>query len=175
MTIEDLKKAVLKGHAKKVKKMIQEVVANDDKSYFAPLLTLLRGPINDGNIKSYIAMAVFRLNRTSLTDCSTIYMLEDLDNVIIQESLLDVLGYDKMVPAVEDQRRLIEKFFHYGDGTDLRYFADPRYGLAAACAGWEEDLVKPFLHHCLQVGDAPLRYVAEHALKGKYVKLRAHP
>lgn len=51
-------------------------------------------------------------------------------------------------------------------------YCDPRYGLAAACAGWDKQLTKDFLEYCLLTGDTPVKYVAENSLKGKYVKLR---
>lgn len=55
-----------------------------------------------------------------------------------------------------------------------RGFTDPRYGIAAACAGWKKELTEDFLKHCLDTADrdTPLKYVAKNSLKGKYVKLR---
>ena len=107
-----------------------------------------------------------------MSDCSPLYYLYDLDNVNLCEALLEVLGYDKMLPSKEDQVKIIEIFYHFGDNIDRRYFTDPRYGLAAACAGWDKSIAELFLNYCLTIPDAPLNHVAKNALIGKYVKLR---
>jgi hypothetical protein len=78
-----------------------------------------------------------------------------------------------MIPEIVDQQKIIEIFFKFGDQTNYKYCSDPRYGLAAACAGWEPSIVESFLKYCLEINDAPLKYVAENSLKRKYVRLRA--
>lgn len=174
MILQELDASIRRGHTKKVKKILQALVAQGDAQYTAHLRTLLTNELADGIMLCNLARAFFRLNRTSLSDCSTIFLLQDIPNLNVQEALLEVLGYDRMVPPVEVQQQLILLFFHFGDFLDLRYTTDPRYGLAAACAQWEESIVHRFLLHCLRVEDAPLRYVAENSLKRKYVKLRSH-
>ena len=77
-----------------------------------------------------------------------------------------------MVPSKEEQSHLIEKYFNFGDDTNYKFCTDPRYGLAAACAGWDKDVVKSFLEKCMSIPDAPLQYVAKNSLNRKYVKLR---
>jgi hypothetical protein len=171
--LENLESSIVKGHQKKVKSILRELIDAKDKSCTGHLFRLLNSNIKDGIIICDLARTFFRLNRESLSDCSTIFMFQDNENVNIIEALLEVLGYDKMIPSVEDQKRIIEKFFRFGDGMDMRYFSDPRYGLAAACAGWDNDVVREFLLYCKTVGDAPLKYVSENSLKRKYVRLRS--
>jgi hypothetical protein len=172
--VEELQVSINKGHQKKVKTILQGIVERNDKSCLEFLSTLLGSDLQDGIIIADLTRAFFRLNRTDLSDCSTIYMLEYITNVNVQEALLEVLGYDRMIPPIEDQTKIIKKYFDFGKGMDMRYFSDPRYGLAAACAGWDENVVKEFLLHCKEIGDAPLKHVAENSLKRKYVKLRSH-
>ena len=85
--------------------------------------------------------------------------------------MLDALGYDKMQPSNEDIRIIIDAVWDFGKNIG-KGFCDPRYGLVAACAGWEPSLVRDFLLHCIATGDVPVKYVAENSLKGKYVRLR---
>lgn len=170
---QELDASIRRGHTKKVKKILQDLVEQGDAQHTAYLRLLLTSELPDGTMLADLAQAFFRLNRTSLSDCSTIFLLQNIPNHNVQEALLEVLGYDRMVPPLDVQQQLIDLFFHFGDGLDYRYYSDPRYGLAAACAQWETVIVHKFLLHCLAVGDAPLRYVAENSLKRKTVRLRA--
>ena len=172
--LKDLESAIIRCQHKKVKRIVQSIVEAKDKSYVNHFFELLSGEIYDGLIICDLTRALFRLNRTSLADCSTIFLFDKFSNINIHESLLEVLGYDKMIPSIDDQRKIIERYFHFGDGMDLRYFSDPRYGLAAACAGWDENIVKLFLLHCLDIDDAPLKYVSKNSIGRRYVKLRSH-
>jgi hypothetical protein len=171
--IEDLKQAIDKKQCKKASKILNEFVTKKDKAILSILYQLIdEDKIEDGLIICDIVKSYFRIKRNSLNDVEVIFEFPITDNVNIQESLLDVLGYDKMTPSINDQKRIIGKYFNFGDNTDYRYYTDPRYGLAAACAGWDKEIVKGFLNHCITTGDAPLKYVSQNSLKGKYVKLR---
>ncbi|NME68498.1 hypothetical protein [Flammeovirga aprica] len=105
-------------------------------------------------------------------NCTPLFELWDIEDHTVNESLLNVLGYDKVVPSEDEQKIIIKKYFHFGDDIDNRYYSDPKYGLAAACAGWNTSIVKDFLNHCLTMNDVPLVYVSKYSLKGHYVKLR---
>lgn len=85
--------------------------------------------------------------------------------------VLDSLGYDKIIPSIKDQSTIIELCWDAWKDRP-KGCTDPRYGLAAACAGWKFEKVISFLKHCLNSNDVPLMYVSENSLKGKYVKLR---
>ncbi|MBC6697721.1 hypothetical protein [Hymenobacter sp. BT190] len=172
--LEELDVSIRRGHTNKVKKILHALVAQGDAQHAAHLRPLLTSEVPDGIMLRNLARAFFRLNRTSLSDCSTLFLLQDIANINVQDALLEVVGYDRMVPPVEMQKRIILQFFHFGDFLDHRHTTDPRYGLAAACAQWEESIVHRFLLHCLRVDDAGLRYVAENSLNRKYVKLRSH-
>jgi len=93
------------------------------------------------------------------------------ENYSKSEGTLEVLGYDKIIPSIEEQDIIITKCWDFGLNRQ-KGLTDPRYGLAAACAGWKSEKTKSFLLHCLNSNDVPLTYVAEKSLKGKYVKLR---
>ena len=168
----ELKKLLGGGNDKKVKKILSEYTESGKKEIADFLFSeIISDAINDGLILKYCIHAYVRLKRQYINDVSPLFEFNTtISN--INESLLEVLGYDKVVPNIEEQTKIIEKYFHFGDGIDYRYFSDPRYGLAAACAGWDKDLVKPFLEYCLTKPDAPLKYVAQNSLNGKYVKLR---
>ena len=133
MIPQELDASIRRGHTKKVKRVLQDLVAKGDSQHNAYLRTLLTSELPDGTMLHDLAQAFFRLNRSSLNDCSTIFLLQDVSNLNVQEALLEVLGYDRMVPPVEVQKQIILLFFHFGDFLDLRYSSDPRYGLAAAC------------------------------------------
>ena len=118
------------------------------------------------------AKSICRLIRVNELDNSKILeILKTTDNYFIKEGVLEWLGYYKVVPEFEEQKLFIEMCFDFGDNKE-KYFSDPRYGLAAACAGWDLDVCKDFLEKCLMINDIPLNYVAKNSLKSKYVKLR---
>ncbi|MCK9157174.1 MAG: hypothetical protein M0P12_14010 [Paludibacteraceae bacterium] len=176
--IDDDKKLhkLKRGFIKKARKKIQKIVSNSVSENDNSILSLLENTLNtekeNGIILNEVTKGYFRLKRKSKNDCSPIFELLSNNEFSVQEALLEVLGYDKMIPSIEEQKLIIDMYFLFGQGIDLNSFCDPRYGLAAACAGWDKEIVRDFLNHCIATGDAPLKYVSENSLKGKYVKLR---
>ena len=122
------------------------------------------------------AQTYVRLKRKSLNDASPALELLQFGGLSTVDGCLNPLGYDKMHPEESQIKELIKLSWDLHKHKDRlgheSGYCDPRYGLAAACAGWEKHLTKDFLEHCLATGDAPLKYVSENSLKGKYVKLR---
>jgi hypothetical protein len=169
---KEIEVAIMKGYDKKLKKILKGPFVERDET----LLETLRRTIEDekvnGIVLNEVAKAYFRIKRKNLNDCTPLFELWHIDQITIQESLLEVLGYDRVVPTFEEQKAIIDKYFYFGTHTDYRYCSDPRYGLAAACAGWDSSIVESFLKNCLTIPDAPLKYVSENSLKKKYVRLR---
>lgn len=129
--------------------------------------------IEEDMITIVAAEEYIRLTRKDLTDVSQLLILLKTAHYSVLSGLLNALGYDKMLPddnAVKEIIRIVEE--RLSNIQITRGFVDPRYGLAAAAAGWKLELVKEFLEKCLQVDDEPLKYVASNSLKSKYVKLR---
>ncbi len=121
------------------------------------------------------AQTYVRLKRKSLNDASPVLELLQFGGLSTVDGCLNPLGYDKMQPDENQIKELIKLSWdlHKHKDCELGY-GDPRYGIAAACAGWDRQLTKDFLEHCLATAnrDTPLKYVSENSLKGKYVKLR---
>ena len=115
--------------------------------------------------------ALIRVKRKDKSDVSELLKRLNTMGYSLGYGMLDALGYDKMQPSNEDIRTIIDAVWDFGKNIG-KGFCDPRYGLVAACAGWEPSLVRDFLLHCIATGDVPVKYVAENSLKGKYVKLR---
>ena len=141
----------------------------------AAMDTLLQYVFGKGSdfdlVLSKAAKALVRISRTSAADCAMIWRIVELNCYSATEGALEAIGYDKMLLADDQIQRLLDHCWDFGADRPKGY-TDPRYGLAAACAGWKSALCRPFLLHCLTSDDVPLRYVAEKALAGKYVKLR---
>ena len=163
---------IAKRHDQKLKRILSEAVADRDTSILLILKTIIISEQVNGFVLNEVTKAYFRLKRRNVYDCSPLFELWDSKEYTVQESLLEVLGYDKVIPDIEEQKRIIDRYFDFGANIDNRYFCDPRYGLAAACAGWDLDVVQKFLEHCLTIPDAPLKYVAENSLKRKYIRFR---
>ncbi|MDX8363029.1 hypothetical protein [Cytobacillus sp. IB215316] len=117
------------------------------------------------------ATTYVRIKRRNKDDISVVIDLLNLEKYSVTEGTLEALGYDRMCPDIIYQDEIIEKCFSFGRNRK-KTFTDPRYGLAAACAGWESNRVTSFLQDCLQSNDTPLIYVAKNSLKRKYVRLR---
>jgi hypothetical protein len=119
------------------------------------------------------AHSYVRLKRRSLSDAEPVLELLRFGRLSIVDGCLNPLGYDRMQPEENQVKELIKLSWDLHEHEDYEpEYGDPRYGLAAACAGWNKALTKEFLEHCVATGDAPVKYVAENSLKGKYVKLR---
>jgi hypothetical protein len=124
------------------------------------------------------AQTYVRLKRQSLNDASPTLELLNFGGLSVVNGCLDPLGYDKMLPNENQIKELIKLSWDLHKHKDRvgheSGYVDPRYGIAAACAGWDRQLTKDFLEHCLATasGDTPLEYVSENSLKGKYVRLR---
>lgn len=156
----------------KLAKELNKQVATKNREILNSLDFIIRNEKENGFVLNLAVKAYIRIKRTCLNSLTPIYDIWDINEHTVQESILEVLGYDKVVPTVDEQKEIINKYFYFGDGLDLNFYGDPRYGLAAACAGWENDIVKAFLEYCLTINDAPIKYVAKKSLEGKYVKLR---
>lgn len=143
---------------------------------YQPLLEVLTPILHQKKEYDMVSMvastAYVRLKRNDLHDGVPVLSLIKEDCYSITEGALEALGYDKMIPDEQTQDEIISKCWDFGKDRNKNAYTDPRYGLAAACAGWSSSQVDPFLEHCLQSGDVPLEYVAQNSLKRKYVKLR---
>jgi hypothetical protein len=118
-----------------------------------------------------VGTALIRVKRLEKNDVSELLKRLKTMKYSLGYGMLDALGYDKMLPNNEDIKTIIKSTWDFGISRE-KGFVDPRYGLAAACAGWDKEIVRDFLNHCIATGDVPLKYVSENSLKGKYVKLR---
>ena len=114
-----------------------------------------------------------RLQRETINDATPVIELLKFGRFSIVDGCLNPLGYDRMIPTDTQIKELIELSWNLHKNKE-RGHTDPRYGIAAACAGWNPELTNGFLNHCLETAnnDTPLKYVAENSLKGKYVRLR---
>ena len=118
-----------------------------------------------------VGTALIRVKRVEKNDVSELLKRLKTMKYSLGYGMLDALGYDKMLPDNEDIKTIIKSAWDFGISRE-KGFVDPRYGLAAACAGWDKEIVRDFLNHCIATGDVPLKYVSENSLKGKYIKLR---
>lgn len=118
-----------------------------------------------------VGTALIRTKKAEQNDVSELLKRLKTMKYSLGYGMLDALGYDKMLPNNDDINMIIKSTWDFGINRE-KGFVDPRYGLAAACAGWDKEIVKDFLTHCITTGDVPLKYVSENSLKSKYVKLR---
>lgn len=123
------------------------------------------------SVRRNASTALVRVARTSLEDCEVIWEILNTSDHSINEGALEAIGYDRMIFGDQTCAALIERCWDLGKDRP-RGYTDPRYGLAAACAGWKADVSHAFLQHCLESDDVPLCYVAKRALRREYVKLR---
>jgi hypothetical protein len=124
------------------------------------------------------AQSYVRLKRNSINDASPVIELLKFGGLSLDDGALNPLAYDKMIPKEEEINELIKLGWDLHKHKDRigkeAGYCDPRYGLAAACAGWDKKLTIKFLNHCLATadGDTSLKHVAENSIKQKYIKLR---
>lgn len=141
-----------------------------------PLVKVIVPILNEKKEHDMITMvaatAYIRLTRKNDNDADPVIELINNSCYSITEGALEALGYDKMVPVEDHQAEIIKLCWDFGQDRNKQAFTDPRYGLAAACAGWTIPKVELFLQHCLEEDDVPLNYVAKNSIKKKYVKLR---
>lgn len=180
LSADDLYNAYLKEIADKRTwetqvEMILALGLLDYKKALPQIEQIVRANISHDMITYAAAQTYVRLKRNSLHDATPVLELLKFGGLSVVSGCLNPLGYDKMLPNENQISELIKqawdlhKHKDYAPGYD-----DPRYGIAAACAGWDKNLTKYFLEHCIATanGNTPLEYVSENSLKGKYVKLR---
>ncbi len=125
-------------------------------------------------ITNAAAQSYVRLKRYSLNDALPVLELLRFGGLSIVSGCLMPLAYDRMQPDTNQIKELIQLSWNLHQHKDFELgYGDPRYGIAAACAGWDKELTKKFLENCITTANnyTPLIYVAENSLKGKYVKL----
>lgn len=150
----------------------------DYKNALPEIEQIVRTNVPNDMITYAAAQSYVRLKRKSLTDASPAIELLQFGRLSTVDGCLNPLGYDKMQPDENQIKELIKLSWDLHKHKDRlgheSGYCDPRYGLAAACAGWDRQLTKDFLEHCFGTADrdTPLKYVSENSLKGKYVKLR---
>ncbi len=150
----------------------------DYKNALTEINQIVRANVPNDMITSAAAQSYVRLKRKSLNDATPTLELLKFGGLSIVDGCLNPLGYDRMKPDENQIKELIKLSWDLHKHKDrLGHeggYCDPRYGIAAACAGWDKQLTKDFLEYCLTTanGDTPLEYVSENSLKGKYVKLR---
>lgn len=119
------------------------------------------------------AQAYVRLSRDSLADAAPSLELLEFGRLSVVDGCLVPIGRDRMMPDTPSIRALTEGAWDLHRHPDRvgkeAGLMDPRDSLAAACALWDSDLVRPFLEHCMATGDQPLRRVAEASLEGRYI------
>lgn len=124
------------------------------------------------------AQTYVRLKRKSLQNASPVIELLQFGGLSVSDGALNPLAYDNMMPPdneIETLIRLGWDLHQHGDRIGYeRGYSDPRYGLAAACAGWKKELTRDFLLHCISTAglDETFKTVAEKSLQSKYSKLR---
>jgi len=158
--------------------MILDLGLLDYKNALTEIDTIIKAN-NPYDMITYAAAQTYvRLKRKSLNDASPVLELLQFGGLSTVDGCLNPLGYDKMQPDENQIKELIKlswDLHKHKDrlGHEGRY-REPRYGLAATCAGWDRQLTNDFLEHCLATADrdTPLKYVSENSLKGEYVKLR---
>jgi hypothetical protein len=149
---------------------------------YKPALPYIESIVHLNNPHSMItycaAQSYVRLKRDSITDSRPVIELLKFGGLSLVDGALNPLGYDKMAPPKEEVITLINLAWDLHKHKDRigneAGYSDPRYGLVAACAGWDKNLTQPFLAHCVLTAgiDSTLKNVAENAIKQKYVKLR---
>lgn len=127
--------------------------------------------VEDSIITTVAGEAYVRIKRSSIHDAKPVIEILKYGKHSLIAGAFDALGYDRMLPPDEEIVELI-KLSEKPECKVAPQFDDPRYGLAAAAAGWKKELVEAFLLNCMQSNNEPLKYVASNSLKGKYVKLR---
>lgn len=147
----------------------------DYKNALSEMDTIIKANNPHDMITYAAAQTYVRLKRKSLSDASPVLELLKFGGLSTVSGCLNPLGYDKMQPDESQIKELIKLTWDLNKHKDYEPgYGDPRYGIAAACAGWDRQITKDFLEYCIATanGDTPLEYVSKNSLKGKYVKLR---
>lgn len=120
------------------------------------------------------AQTYVRLTRHSLHDAQPVIELLKFGGLSLVDGALKPLGDDRMMPPQEEITKIIELSWNLHGHKDRigneNGYMDPRYGLIVACAGWDIQLTKDFLNHCLLTSgnDTSILKVVQNSLKGKF-------
>jgi hypothetical protein len=120
-----------RGHYKKLHRLLTAKLREQDRGVLDTLRHILRHEDRNGLVIKTATKTYFRLKRTATTDCQPLFELQQVElynaaGNTVQAALMEVLGYDRMVPSPEDQRKILDLFFHAGEDVDLTGSSDPR-------------------------------------------------
>lgn len=166
--------------------MIKAIGLLGYKQAFPDIEAIITQNLPQDAVTLFAARTYVQLKRTSLNDGKPVRTLLALNGLSVSTGALMALSYDRMIPDREDCKEIIKACWDinkHPDRIGSEYgLTDPRYYLAAACAGWDIQLTAGFLHHCISTAfnidrsgkpaeNKPLVDVCKKALSGKYVRV----
>lgn len=120
----------------------------DYKNALTEIELIVRTNVPNDMITYAAAQSYVRLKRQSLTDASPTIEPLQIGRISTVDGCLNPLGYDKMQPDENQIKELIKLSWDLHKHNDRlgheEGYCDSRYGLAAACAGWNRQLTKDF-------------------------------
>jgi hypothetical protein len=142
------------------------------------LWKLARRETEHTTLYSALGDAIVRIGPESDHDMAPVFEAIGTRRFQLIDGALRAMAMLRMVPTDAEIVELI-RIAELPEAVEaLRGYPNDPTGLrkwvAAAAAGWPQELVRDFLERCVTTTDHGLRLAAEQSLKGKYVKWRPY-
>jgi hypothetical protein len=166
--------------------MVKALGVLDYKPALLDIERIVRQNIPHDMITMNAATAFVQLKRKDIYDAQPVLELLNFGSTSVIAGALRALAIDKMLPPkneIEEILKISWDINKHKDRVGHEFgLIDPRIYLAVACAGWDLELTKDFLNHCIETAlnisrfDQPVENVhlievCKKSLKGKYSNL----
>lgn len=163
--------------------MVKALGVLDYKPALPDIEKIVRRNIPHDMITMNAATAFVQLKRKNIYDGQPVLELLNFGSTSVIAGALKALAIDKMLPSKNEIEEILKISWDINKHKDRigHEFGliDPRIYLAVACAGWDLELTKDFLNHCIEtafnisrfdkpVENTQLIEVSQKSLKGKY-------
>jgi hypothetical protein len=163
--------------------MIKALGVLDYKPALPDIEKIVRQNIPHDMITMNAATAFVQLIRKNIHDAQPVLELLNFGSTSVIAGALRALAIDKMLPPKNEIEEILKISWDINKHKDrLGHefgFIDPRIYSAVACAGWDLELTKEFLNHCIETAfnisrfDKPVENthlieICKKSLKGKY-------
>jgi hypothetical protein len=166
--------------------MIRALGILDYKPAFVDIEKIVRANIPHDMVTMNAATAFVQLKRRNIHDAQPVLEVLNFGSTSVIAGALKALAVDRMLPPKNEIEEILKIGWDINKHKDRigHEFGliDPRVFLAVACAGWDTELTKPFLDHCIEtafnisrfakpVENLQLIEACKKSLKGKYSSL----
>ncbi|MCC6700686.1 MAG: hypothetical protein IT221_04135 [Fluviicola sp.] len=138
------------------------------------LLELAKKDYDATILFSGLGDSIFRLSILTDTVDNSLKLIYQYNNYMLTNGAFRALAMLRIIPEDNVVKEIISKGIDPNATEAIQGYPNDQRGLrlwvAAASAGWKDELKESFLNDCKRINDSQLSLAIENSLKGKYIK-----